>query len=86
MQSFANRSNYDLVLGAMKRLALTLAFTPVVALTLALALNAYGVTDNNQNGREGNPGHVYSVPESGSTALLLGLGLTVMVVGRRAFA
>jgi hypothetical protein len=70
----------------MKRLALTLVFTPVFALTLALALNAYAVTDNNSNGRAGNPGHVYSVPDAGSTAALLGLGLTVMVLGRRAFA
>jgi hypothetical protein len=56
-----------------------------LALALGLTCNAPAVTDNNGNGRPGNPGHVYNVPDSGSTAALLALGLGLMVLGRRTF-
>ena len=42
-------------------------------LAMALACSAHAVTDNNDNGRPGNPGHVNKVPDTGSTAALLGL-------------
>jgi hypothetical protein len=53
---------------------------------MALACSAHAVTDNNDNGRPGNPGHVNKVPDTGSTAALLGLAVALMVLGRRTFA
>jgi hypothetical protein len=54
-------------------------------LTMALC-SAHAVTDNNNNGRPGNPGHVSNVPDTGSTAALLGLAVALMVLGKRTFA
>jgi VPDSG-CTERM motif len=55
-------------------------------MAMALACSAHAVTDNNDNGRPGNPGHVNKVPDTGSTAALLGLAVALMVLGRRTFA
>ena len=43
--------------------------------------------NNNGNNNNGNNGQVvYSVPDGGSTALLLGTGLVVLVLANRRFA
>lgn len=53
----------------------------IFAILMTMA-NAYAVTDNNDNGRPGNPGHVYNVPDSGSTVALLGVAIACMVLVR----
>jgi VPDSG-CTERM motif len=68
-------------------------FSTLLALTLACGAyadndngNHNGIDNGNGNGNNGNHnGQIHSVPDAGSTAALLGISVTVLLLAKRKF-